>query len=167
MTEFATSAAPPRGGMKFKHILLLALIAFGGGIGASWWLADSYGWLGSVAPMPSAGPAASKVAASSPPAATLVAPLTATAVDSAMAAGNAARAEGLLVAIAARRAIDNGTPLGYLTDQLRLRFGSSQSEAVIAIRIKKTSDSIAHRLKAFIGLIVFNKRIKSRTKTYL
>jgi hypothetical protein len=40
------------------------------------------------------------------------------------ASGNAARAEGLLVALAARRALDRGTPLGYLEDQLRLRFSS-------------------------------------------
>lgn len=133
MTDFATSAAPPRGGMRFKHILLLAVVAFGGGIGASWWLADSYGWLGSDAPLASAAPAPAKVGPSPDPAAPLVAPLTASAVDSAIAAGNATRAEGLLVAIAARRAIDNGTPLGYLTDQLRLRFGTSQPQAVITI----------------------------------
>lgn len=133
MTDFATSAAPPRGGMRFKHILLLAVVAFGGGIGASWWLADSYGWLGSEAPLTSAAPAPAKVRPSPDPSDPLVAPLTASAVDSAMAAGNAARAEGLLVAIAARRAIDNGTPLGYLTDQLRLRFGTSQPQAVITV----------------------------------
>jgi Mitochondrial inner membrane protein len=132
MTEFATSAAPPRGGMRFKHILLLAIIAFGGGIGASWWLADNYGWFGSEAPLASAAPAP-KATASLAPAAPLVAPLTPSAVDSAVAAVNPARAEGLLVAIAARRAIDNGTPLGYLTDQLRLRFGSSQPQAVITV----------------------------------
>lgn len=40
------------------------------------------------------------------------------------ASGNAARAEGLLVALAARRALDKGVPLGYLEDQLRLRFGT-------------------------------------------
>ncbi|MFM6931873.1 MAG: hypothetical protein ACKOUT_06475 [Novosphingobium sp.] len=40
------------------------------------------------------------------------------------ATGNAARAEGLLVALAARRALDKGVPLGYLEDQLRLRFGN-------------------------------------------
>ena len=46
------------------------------------------------------------------------------------AAGNAARAEGLLVAFAARRAIERGAPLGYLADQLRLRFGEARPRAV-------------------------------------
>ncbi len=133
MTDFATSAAPTRGGMRLKHILLLAVIAFGGGIGASWWLADNYGWLGSDAPLASAAPAPAKAGPSPVPAEPLIAPLTAAAADSSVNANNAARAEGLLVAIAARRAIDNGTPLGYLADQLRLRFGSSQPQAVITV----------------------------------
>jgi hypothetical protein len=46
------------------------------------------------------------------------------------AAGNAARAEGLLITFAARRAIERGTPLGYLGDQLRLRFGDARPNAV-------------------------------------
>lgn len=46
------------------------------------------------------------------------------------AAGNAARAEGLLITFAARRAIERGTPLGYLADQLRLRFGDARPNAV-------------------------------------
>lgn len=46
------------------------------------------------------------------------------------AAGNAARAEGLLVTFATRRAIERGAPLGYLADQLRLRFGDAQPNAV-------------------------------------
>lgn len=46
------------------------------------------------------------------------------------ASGNAARAEALLVAFAARRALDRGAPLGYLEDQLRLRFGNAQPNAV-------------------------------------
>lgn len=49
------------------------------------------------------------------------------------ASGNASRAEALLVATAARRAIDRGMPLGYLEDQLRLRFGNSQPSAVATV----------------------------------
>lgn len=49
------------------------------------------------------------------------------------AAGNAARAEGLLIIFAARRAIERGTPLGYLGDQLRLRFGDARPNAVQTI----------------------------------
>ena len=54
-------------------------------------------------------------------------------VEAQAASGNAARAEGLLVAFAARRALDNGTPLGYIEGQLRLRFGQAQPRAVAAI----------------------------------
>ena len=49
------------------------------------------------------------------------------------AAGNAARAEGLLIVFAARRAIDRGDPLGYLADQLSLRFGDALPNAVEAV----------------------------------
>lgn len=46
------------------------------------------------------------------------------------AVGNADRAEGLLVAFAARRALDRGVPLGYIEGLLRQRFGNSQPAAV-------------------------------------
>lgn len=46
------------------------------------------------------------------------------------ASGNASRAEGLLVALASRRALDKGVPLGYLEDQLRLRFGARHGAEV-------------------------------------
>jgi len=46
------------------------------------------------------------------------------------AAGNAARAESLLIAFATRRAVERGAELGYLSDQLRLRFGDQWPNAV-------------------------------------
>ncbi|MCR2833176.1 hypothetical protein [Parerythrobacter lacustris] len=46
------------------------------------------------------------------------------------ASGNAGRAEGLLIAFAARRTLERGEGLGYLGDQLRLRFGMAQPDAV-------------------------------------
>lgn len=49
------------------------------------------------------------------------------------AAGNADRAEGLLVAFAARRALDRGVPLGYIEGLLRRRFGDTQPQAVATI----------------------------------
>jgi hypothetical protein len=49
------------------------------------------------------------------------------------AGGNAARAEGLLIAFATRRAIERGAPLGYLEDQLRLRFGEARPDTVRVI----------------------------------
>lgn len=143
MTEYGSTAPAPRGGVKFKHIALLALLAFGGGAGATWWVADRYGWL-DEAPVgaqeaPSGAVAGNNVAPIAP---YLPAPAQVDALQSrlqqinaeaAAASGNAARAEGLLVAFAARRAIDSGAPLGYLSDQLRLRFGSSQPQAVAVI----------------------------------
>lgn len=46
------------------------------------------------------------------------------------AVGNADRAEGLLVAFAARRALDRGVALGYIEALLRQRFGQTQPQAV-------------------------------------
>jgi hypothetical protein len=51
----------------------------------------------------------------------------------AAAAGNASRAENLLVAFAARRAIDRGTGLGYIEGQVKTRFGETQPRAVAAV----------------------------------
>lgn len=49
------------------------------------------------------------------------------------AAGNAARAESLLIALATRRSVERGAELGYLADQLRLRFGDQWPNAVSTI----------------------------------
>ncbi|WP_374127825.1 hypothetical protein [Sphingomonas sp. 28-62-11] len=53
--------------------------------------------------------------------------------DSHAAANNAARAEALLIAFSARRAIDRGLALGSIEPQLQMRFGVSQPRAVGAI----------------------------------
>lgn len=55
------------------------------------------------------------------------------ALQSQAAAGNAARAEGLLIAFATRRIIERGEELGYLGDQLRIRFGDERPNAVRTI----------------------------------
>lgn len=142
MSDYATTQTAPRTGMRFKHVLIMLLIAFVGGGAAVWWLADEYGYLDQV------GPAAIESSQPQTPApiagnmAPAIAPemlggtdsrLTQINADAAAASGNAARAESLLVAFAARRAIDSGVPLGYLADQLRLRFGASQPQAVTTI----------------------------------
>jgi hypothetical protein len=51
-------------------------------------------------------------------------------MDSRVASTFATRAEALLVAFAARRALDRGLPLGYIEGQLRERFGGIQPRAV-------------------------------------
>jgi hypothetical protein len=67
------------------------------------------------------------------------------------AAGNAARAEGLLIAFAARRTLERGEPLGYLADQLRLRFADARPNAVQivldAARDPVTLDQLVARLE--------------------
>jgi len=54
-------------------------------------------------------------------------------LQAAAAEGNTARAEALLVALAARRAVERGAELGYLEEQLRLRFGTARPAAVEAV----------------------------------
>lgn len=49
------------------------------------------------------------------------------------ASGNATRAEGLMIAFAARRALDRGLGLGYIEGQLRDRFGPVQPQAVATV----------------------------------
>jgi hypothetical protein len=53
--------------------------------------------------------------------------------DSRVASSYATRAEGVLVAFAARRALDRGLPLGYVDAQLRERFGAIRPNAVAAV----------------------------------
>lgn len=130
--------------------LILLLIAFAVGVGVTVWawpqIQQRFG--GAKPKAAVAGPSEGTVAATGMP----PRPITADAaqildtrvvqleerlnritVEAQAASGNAARAEGLLVAFAARRALDSGAPLGYIEGQLRLRFGQAQPRAVAAI----------------------------------
>ena len=128
-------------------VLLLILAVLGGGAWYGW----QSGWLkvsiakDLLAPEPTPSAAMSQAAAASfaNQAATDAALSAAAAKVSALeqrlaelnqqasnAAGQASQAEALLVAFAARRAIERGQPLGYLETQLRVRFGATQSVAV-------------------------------------
>jgi hypothetical protein len=143
MSDFGMTQPASRSGFKFKHIMLLLLLAFVGGAIATWWLASEYGYLDSD----EAAPAAPIIVGGNAPSVTGMAPalppstsvgeienrLTQINADAAAASGSAARAESLLVAFAARRAIDSGASLGYLADQLRVRFGATQPQAVTTI----------------------------------
>lgn len=68
------------------------------------------------------------------------------------AAGNAARAEALLIAYAARRRIDKGEALGVVESQLKLRFGGAQPQAIdtilAAARRPLTLDELVAQLDA-------------------
>lgn len=59
--------------------------------------------------------------------------LTRVAVAAQSASGYANRAEAIMIAFAARRALDSGAPLGYLEGQLRLLFSDAQPKAVATI----------------------------------
>jgi uroporphyrinogen-III synthase len=73
-----------------------------------------------------------------------------TAADAA--AGNATRAESLLIVAATRRLIEKGAPLGAIGEQLKLRFGDAQPNAVkTVIEAAKTPlalDELSARLDA-------------------
>ena len=162
MTDYATNTATPLRRGRYKSIAILLLFAFIGGAGVSWWLADKYGLLDPAANTPSPSAAADKADTKNSSAVPLaVAPPVAT-LDPVVAAGNTARAEGLLVAFAARRAIDSGAPLGYLTDQLRLRFGASQPKEVLTIlqasQTPITLQSLQSELTAIDNLLVTGTR---------
>lgn len=87
------------------------------------------------------------------------------------AAGNAGRAEGLLIAFAARRMVDRGEPLGYLADQLRLRFMNAQPRAVQTVvdfaANPVTIDALSARLEALspeLTVSTANRSLWERTR---
>jgi hypothetical protein len=146
---------PARSGPSLKVLFGAVMLAFAGGaalVGYLLWDGkvtirdDGFAIMSSepspsasaslAAPLPSAAPSASPAAttASAGPAEQriemLEQRLARLDLQAAAAEGNAARAEGLLIAFAARRAIERGAPLGYLEDQLKLRFSAAQPAAV-------------------------------------
>jgi hypothetical protein len=74
--------------------------------------------------------------------------------QAANASNNAARAEGLLIAFAARRAIDRGVGLGYLEGQLRERFAATQPRAVAAIISAAQAPVTVEALRQQLGVLV-------------
>ena len=140
-------AARPRTGPSLRALLLAGLISFLGGAGLIGWLV----WHGQVdlgrgpvtaqamsaPPAPAAaaaGPAASFTAtALEQQVAGLERRLAQLNLQSAALGGNTARAEGLLVALATRRAIEQGKPLDYLEAQLTTRFGAARPAAVTTL----------------------------------
>lgn len=137
---------PPSHQSRATITLILLLIAFAGGVVATVWAVPVVRqWLDrgqdAAEQAPLANAAAPAVSTSDPQTASaLEARLAAVSVkldsiseQAANAGGNAARAEALLIAFAARRALDRGAPLGYLEAELRLRFADAQPRAVATI----------------------------------
>lgn len=149
------SFAPRRRGPSLRLLGGLVLLAFLGGAALVSWLvwgdrvkitkdlrfdlkpaaSASFAALPSPSPAPGASPAASPAPVDQfdQRIAALEQRLTRLDLQAAAAEGNTARAEALLVAFASRRAIDRGVPLGFLADQLKLRFGDAQPNAVATV----------------------------------
>ncbi len=169
------AARRPRNG---RLVLAVALLAFVAGATGAGWLAWQGGFerLLPAALQPEKAPArlaeaprpatpAAVPAASAPSLGTVEARLALLEerlsrlnLQAEAAAGNAARAEGLLIAFAARRMIDRGAPLGSLEDQLRLRFGDAQPNAVQTVieaaKQPVTLDELAADLEAAAPALV-------------
>lgn len=144
MTTFPSARRGP--GLGTLLLLALALL-LAGAAGATWALArwhDAALFLGVAEPVPQPGTAL--VAPGGAPArlvgtpdvsdarvARLEARLARVENATQTAVGSAGRADALLVAFAARRAIDRGVPLGYLEALLVDRFGASHPRAVATI----------------------------------
>lgn len=143
----AASGETQRSG-SIRTLLLIALLAFVVGILATVWILRSWDQARTILPAPEAPaptPTLPRAAATQPLPLPAAEPIEATRVveledridrvseRARLAAGNAARAEGLLVAFAARRAVDRGAGLGYVEAQLRERFGAAQPRAVATI----------------------------------
>lgn len=150
----ATGSVPARSPWRLTTVALaltLLLGVIGGGWLVKYWLtqtSDAAPKSNSVAaaqPAPrAAAPAASIAVAAAPVAvgapadvsariAALEERLARLSIAADSASGNAAKAEAILVAFAARRAIDRGLGLGAMEAQVRLRFGESQPNAVQSI----------------------------------
>jgi hypothetical protein len=158
--EPATAVAPRRTGRRLLLALVLLLLIGVGAVFAAQRVPALQARLDSLLGLksPTEAPAAAQAAAPTllPPAVPQVspqiaqpvpvAPLAPSSADSRLAmleariaqldlqaqaaSGNATRAEGLLIAFATRRTLDRGAPLGYLEDQLKLRFADAQPNAV-------------------------------------
>jgi hypothetical protein len=142
-------------------LLALPLAAFIAGLAAMGWLLANWGtaatFLGIVPTPPTAAPAPQPIELEREPAPApqaegpaaaerlVIDPETTRRVNrleerlalldlqSRAAVGNADRAEGLLVAFAARRAIDRGVALGYIETLLRQRFAATEPQAAATV----------------------------------
>lgn len=143
MPEDYYTAPSPRKGSSLKALLAAGLLSFIGGAGLIAYLVrDGQIDLGPGASAPQAAailpsPTAASSPASGAAAATLETKLAE--LERRMAqldlqasafSGTSARAEGLLVAMATRRAVEQGKALGYLEDQLKTRFADARPAAV-------------------------------------
>lgn len=175
MTDFQTATTNSRGGLKFKHIMLLILLAFVGGCIVAYLVADKYGLLTrSDAPVAavtsSAGPVGNMApvdpAVAPPPVTDQMVP---TFASPNMLSPDVARADGLLLTYTVRRTIDKGAPLGSLAEQLRLRFGATQPQSVAAVlsaaQAPVTVDTLRTELRGLAPVLLTGNRDNSAWAT--
>lgn len=86
-----------------------------------------------------------------------------TATAAQTASGDANRAEGLLIAFAARRALDRGLGLGYIEGQLRERFGPTQPQAVATIIAASRNPVTLEDLRE--GILAITPQLKTGNTT--
>ncbi len=170
----ATGPDTTRSPLRLTMVGILLALVLGAIIGG--WAIDAVrsAWGDEPAPPPAVAPVASTVATvpvAAPGPAQPVEPgelsarvaaleerLSRIAIAADSVSGNTARAEGVLVVLAARRAIDRGLGLGAMESQLRLRFGESKPNAVQSILSAAArpvlSEDLLQRLDALHGLLV-------------
>lgn len=150
MEDVPAPAAPARSS-PVRGLVIFALVCFAVGIVVMGWLLSEWPparnlLLGAPpisAPTTSAVPAAQHAA---PPSPSVVTPVTPDAqmthieeqlaiIDqqASSASDDAARTERMMIAFAARRAIERGSPLGYLEGALTRQFGAQDAKAVSTI----------------------------------
>jgi hypothetical protein len=152
MHDYQTVSKVQKSGVKARYILALILFAFIGGAILSVWAADRLNLLGSRQGSSAQNISAKTLSSASYPAfearpksategndpelpmtdrvSDLEAGLSRINAQAAFTTANTARAEGLLLAFAARRAIESGAGLGYTEDQLSNRFSATEPAAV-------------------------------------
>ena len=163
---YVTPAPPARSGPSLRAVLLTVLLSFAGGAGLIGYLVwNGQIHIGADTVTPQQVAAAPVLPGSAPlPAANLATGaldqqvsaleqrLAQLNLQAAAFGGNSVRAEGLLVALAVRRAIERGTGLGYLEQQLRTRFGAARPDAVNTLvaagKTPVTLDTLAAQLDA-------------------
>jgi hypothetical protein len=149
--DYYPTSTPPRrsGSLSLRAILALVLLAFlGGALLIGWLVRDGRIELGGKAatvptgqagfavlpaPTPSAAASQATTAGFEARVAALEARLARLDLEAAATEGNTARAEALMVAFAARRAIERGSELGFLGEHLKLRFGEAKPAALATV----------------------------------
>jgi hypothetical protein len=182
-SDYSYSTTPPKQGSTWKRWLILLSAAFVIGLGVMAWAVTRWTPAREIVlgtdpaiPLPTTSPSPGKVGSGIQPNRKMPPPiLTQQPIEERLAtledrigrlstvggsSGASARAEGLLTAFAARRAIDRGLALGYLEGSLQQQFGESQPRSVgiiiAAARNPITLDAIKDQLTAIGPKLISN-----------